>query len=208
MNRWRTDCECAPGRSGVSRNPLLITRRSQVRILSPLYRKAWIYISGPFLVLGGSARRTLWSNLVVHVSDAWPRRRKRLVLSAVGGPARPAAGGTGGVGEVPGRRRATAIDAQLRRRRALPGDQARGPRDVRGGGPAGRPIRACASTSSETSLARHRPRRRNLHVRRDTPTSAPNGVKSNGCRGRLVPLIDQALIVFDRIRAAGYPSRS
>ena len=49
---------------------------------------------------------------------------------------------------------------------------------------------------------------RNLHVRRNTPTSAPAGVKSKrpkGRRARSLPLIDQALEVIDRLEAAGHP---
>jgi integrase len=46
-------------------------------------------------------------------------------------------------------------------------------------------------------------------VRRNTPTSAPAGVKSKapkGRRGRSLPLIDQALAVLDRLEGAGYPT--
>lgn len=50
---------------------------------------------------------------------------------------------------------------------------------------------------------------RNLHVRRNTPTSAPAGVRSKrpkGRRGRSLPLIDQAVDVLKRLEQAGVPT--
>lgn len=50
---------------------------------------------------------------------------------------------------------------------------------------------------------------RNVHVRRNAPTSAPAGAKSKAPkskRGRAVPLIDQGVEALERVRAGGYPS--
>jgi integrase len=50
---------------------------------------------------------------------------------------------------------------------------------------------------------------RNLHVRRNTPTSAPAGVRSKrpkGRRARSLPLIDQAVDVLRRLERAGVPT--
>jgi integrase len=50
---------------------------------------------------------------------------------------------------------------------------------------------------------------RNLHVRRNAPSSAPADAKvkaPKSKRGRSVPLIDQAVTTLDRISKAGYPT--
>lgn len=52
---------------------------------------------------------------------------------------------------------------------------------------------------------------RNLHVRRSAPSSAPAGAKvkaPKSKRGRSVPLIDQAVVVLERISKSGYSTRA